>query len=390
MIDNNMSTLKYDPRAIARRWQHVWAAEKTWHVTNEPDDRESVYVLEMLPYPSGDPHMGHMKCYAIGDGVAHYHRRNGRRVLHPMGYDAFGLPAENNAIKTGKHPRTSTEEAIANFRRAFDEWGISIDWSREFGTHEPEYYKWTQWCFLQLFKHDLAYRKSAAVNWCPSDQTVLANEQAPDGKCERCGDEVEVRQLEQWFLRITDYSDQLIDDLDTIDWPEHVKSQQKHWIGRSAGAEVSFRCESVGIDFPVFTTRPDTLFGATFFVISPEHPDVMTLAAGTGNEEAVRTYLRHAAAASNRDRSNAKRPKQAFRWAGRSSILSTVKRCRCTSPTTSSWNTAPEQSWPSPATTSGTTRSPRLTACPSSASSLTPRATPLPLPRHRSPATASW
>jgi leucyl-tRNA synthetase len=196
-----------------------------------------------------------------------------------MGYDAFGLPAENHAIKTGQHPRDSTNAAIAAFQQQFREWGISVDWSREFGTHEPRYYRWTQWIFLQLFKHGLAYRKEAAVNWCPNDATVLANEQVIDGRCERCGFEVEVRQLEQWFFRITDYADRLLADLDTIEWPEHVKTMQRNWIGRSEGAEVVFRCEELGIDYPVFTTRPDTLFGATFFVVAPEHPDIERLAA---------------------------------------------------------------------------------------------------------------
>ena len=176
----------------------------------------------MLPYPSGEPHMGHLKTYSVGDAIAHFHRRTGRRVLHPMGYDAFGLPAENHAIRTGEHPRDSTAKSIAAFQRSSASWGISIDWSREFGTHEPRYYRWTQWLFLRLFERGLAYRKEAAVNWCPKDATVLANEQVIDGRCERCGTPVEARQLEQWFFRITDYADRLLDDLETIDWPAHV------------------------------------------------------------------------------------------------------------------------------------------------------------------------
>ena len=226
-----------------------------------------------------------------------------------MGYDAFGLPAENHAISTGQHPRESTEAAIAAFQRQFREWGISIDWSREFGTHEPRYYRWTQWIFLQLFEHGLAYRKEAAVNWCPDDQTVLANEQVIDGRCERCGTLVEVRQLEQWFFRITDYADRLLDDLDTIEWPEHVKTMQRNWIGRSEGAEVTFRCEELGIDYPVFTTRPDTLFGATFFVMAPEHPDVLRLAAGTEHEEEVHEYVNHALTEATEERGDADREK---------------------------------------------------------------------------------
>ncbi len=264
----------------------------------------------MLPYPSGEPHIGHLKCYSVGDAIAHFHRRLGRRVLHPMGYDAFGLPAENHAIKTGVHPRESTAESIASFQRQFRSWGISIDWSRELATHEPSYYRWTQWIFLELFRAGLAYRKEAAVKWCPNDQTVLANEQVDaEGRCERCGALVEVRQLEQWFLRITDYAERLLGDLDGIDWPEHVKTMQRNWIGRSEGAEVTFRCEELQIDYPVFTTRPDTLFGATFFVMAPEHPDVMRLAAGTEHEQAVREYVNHALTETNEERGNAEKPK---------------------------------------------------------------------------------
>src|SRR3954452_10397809 len=286
-------TERYEPRAIERRWQEVWERERTWEVSNEPSG-DKYYVLEMLPYPSGEPHIGHLKNYSVGDAVAHFRRRNGWRVLHPMGYDAFGLPAENHAIKTGVPPRVSTDESIAAFRKAFHDWGISIDWSREFGTHEPRVYQWTQWIFLKLLERDLAYRKEAAVNWCPKDATVLANEQVIDGRCERCGTPVEVRQLEQWFFRITDYADRLLDDLDTIEWPEHIKRMQRNWIGRSEGAEVNFRCEELGVDYPVFTTRPDTLFGATSFVMAPEHPDVFRLAEGTGQEQEVRAYVNRA------------------------------------------------------------------------------------------------
>jgi leucyl-tRNA synthetase len=311
-----MAEYRYDPKQIEPRWQRVWADEHTWEVPN-PDPNETgragelpkSYVLVMLPYPSGEPHMGHLKVYSVGDAVAHFHRRNGRRVLQPMGYDAFGLPAENHAIATGQHPRDSTNAAIEAFRRQFREWGISIDWSREFGTHEPRYYRWTQWIFLQLFERGLAYRKEAAVKWCPNDQTVLANEQVIDGRCERCGAEVEAKQLEQWFFRITDYADRLLEDLDTIEWPEHVKTMQRNWIGRSEGAEVVFRCEELGIDYPVFTTRPDTLFGATFFVMAPEHPDVERLARGTGHEDEVRRYVNHALNESNEERGAADKEK---------------------------------------------------------------------------------
>jgi leucyl-tRNA synthetase len=308
-----MAEHRYDPQEIEPRWQKVWAGERTWEVGNgsEADGRASnSYVLEMLPYPSGEPHIGHLKVYSVGDAIAHYHRRTGHRVLHPMGYDAFGLPAENHAIKTGVHPRVSTAESIASFQREFRRWGISIDWSRELATHEPDYYRWTQWIFLELFGAGLAYRKEAAVKWCPKDQTVLANEQVDaEGHCERCGALVEVKQLEQWFLRITDYAERLLGDLDQIEWPEHVKTMQRNWIGRSEGAEVTFRCEEIGVDYPVFTTRPDTLFGATFFVMAPEHPDVPRLAEGTEHEQAVREYVNVALNETNEERGNVEKEK---------------------------------------------------------------------------------
>jgi leucyl-tRNA synthetase len=307
-----MAEQRYEPTAIELKWQELWARERTWEVSNDDlmsGDREKSYVVEMLPYPSGDPHIGHLKNYAIGDAVAHFHRRLGRWVLHPIGFDAFGLPAENNAIKTGMHPRIATEQSIAHFREAFKRWGASFDWSREVSSHEPSYYRWTQWIFLRLFERGLAYRKEAAVKWCPNDQTVLANEQVVDGRCERCGAEVEVRQLEQWFFRITDYADRLLDGLDEIAWPEHVKAMQRNWIGRSEGAEVVFRCEELGVDYPVFTTRPDTLFGATFFVMAPEHPDVFKLAQGTEYEDQVHQYVNRALTESLEVRGATDKPK---------------------------------------------------------------------------------
>ncbi len=321
MSEPHTEQRRYDPQEIEPRWQRVWAEERTWEVSNDPSAAAAKapksYVLEMLPYPSGEPHIGHLKCYAVGDAIAHFHRRLGHRVLHPMGYDSFGLPAENHAIKTGVHPRESIAASVASFQRQFRSWGISIDWSRELATSEPSYYRWTQWIFLELLRAGLAYRKEAAVKWCPHDQTVLANEQVVDGHCERCGALVEVRQLEQWFLRITDYAERLLGDLEGIDWPEHVKTMQRNWIGRSEGAEVGFRCEDldparvggVPIDYPVFTTRPDTLFGATFFVMAPEHPDVLRLAAGTPQEEAVREYINHALTESGEERGSAEAPK---------------------------------------------------------------------------------
>jgi leucyl-tRNA synthetase len=298
----------YEPKAIERRWQGVWAEEKTWEVANpgQPGFDESKpesYVLEMLPYPSGEPHVGHLKCYAVGDAIAHFRRRHGFEVIHPMGYDSFGLPAENNAIKTGEAPRVATERSIESFQRQFREWGISIDWSRELATHTPEYYRWTQWIFLQLFEKGLAYRTEAPVQWCPKDATVLANEQVVDGRCERCGTEVVQRNLKQWFFRITEYADRLLEDFDRLEsWPEHVITMQRNWIGRSEGAEVVFHCKEPELEFPVFTTRPDTLFGATFFVLAPEHPELMRLVEGTAAEAEVREYVNRIARESAEER----------------------------------------------------------------------------------------
>src|SRR4051812_26867087 len=294
-----MAERRYQPAEIEAKWQKVWAEEGTWEVSND-DARspDAMYVLEMLPYPSGEPHIGHLKNYSIGDAVAQYKRRQGAKVLHPMGYDAFGLPAENHAIRTGQHPRASTEDSIRAFSSQLRRWGVSIDWTREFGTHEPRYYRWTQWIFLKLFEQGLAYRKEAAVKWCPKDETVLANEQAVGGVCDRCGTPVVIRQLEQWMFKITDYADRLLDDLETIEWPSHVVAMQRNWIGRSHGAEVVFRCEELGIDYPVFTTRPDTLFGATFFVMAPEHPDVLKL----NDSPEVRDYVTRALTENAQDR----------------------------------------------------------------------------------------
>jgi leucyl-tRNA synthetase len=298
----------YDAGKIERRWQAVWEDERTWEVPNpgDPgfdDSKPKSYVLEMLPYPSGEPHVGHLKCYAVGDAIAHFRRRNGYRVIHPMGYDAFGLPAENHAIRTGEPPRASTEKSIQTFREQFRRWGVSIDWSREIATHEPDYYRWTQWIFLQMLSAHIAYRTEAPVQWCPTDQTVLANEQVIDGRCERCGSEVVSKRLEQWFFRITEYADRLLSGFELLEaWPDHVVTMQHNWIGRSEGAEAVFHCEDVDLDFPVFTTRPDTLFGATFFVLAPEHPAIEQLIDGSDAAPAVRAYVDEATRSSTEER----------------------------------------------------------------------------------------
>jgi leucyl-tRNA synthetase len=300
---------RYDPQAIEAKWQQVWADEQSFHVPN-PDpaelaksDRSKSYVVEMLPYPSGDLHMGHTLNYTIGDVITHLRRRRGMQVLRPMGYDAFGLPAENAAIKEGGHPRPVTERNIANIREQMHRMGWAIDWGREISTHDPAFYRWTQWLFLRFYEKGLAYRKEAPVKWCPNDQTVLANEQVVDGRCERCGADVEAKILTQWYFRITDYADALLDEMDDLeDWPDRVLTMQRNWIGRSHGARVVFSVEGTGEELPVFTTRPDTLFGATFFVLAPENPLVSQLVVGSEHESEVRDYVRRTAARSEVER----------------------------------------------------------------------------------------
>jgi leucyl-tRNA synthetase len=297
---------RYDPQQIEPKWQDVWEDARAFYVTNpgSPDrsDRDKFYMLEMLPYPSGDLHMGHVLNYTLGDVVTHFRRRNGLTVLRPMGFDSFGLPAENAAIREGGHPREITERNIANIRRQMRRLGWAIDWDREVSAHQPEYYRWTQWLFLKFYEAGLAYRKEAPVNWCPHDQTVLANEQVVNGRCERCGTVVEARNLEQWFFRITAYADALLDDHRLLDWPDRTITIQRNWIGRSEGAEILFHIEELDLDLPVFTTRADTLFGATFMVLAPEHPLVERLAAATEQEDAVREYVKHTAARSTEER----------------------------------------------------------------------------------------
>jgi leucyl-tRNA synthetase len=289
----------YDPKTIEAKWQGVWADAGAFQVSNEERLPKS-YVLEMLPYPSGTLHMGHMLVYTIGDVVTRFRARNGLHVLHPNGFDSFGLPAENAAIKEGVHPRVSTERNIETITRSYRRVGWAYDWSRLLSTHDPAYYRWQQWQFLRFLEKGLAYRKGAPVKWCPNDQTVLANEQVHDGRCERCGAEVESRLMEQWFFRITDYAQALLDDLETVDWPESIKARQRNWIGRSEGAEILFRIEEWDEDVPVFTTRPDTLYGATFFVLAPEHELVARI-----DSEDVRAYVRRAGAKKTEERATA-------------------------------------------------------------------------------------
>lgn len=261
----------YDPRAIQEKWQARWDELDPFRASDDPGDpRPRTYVLDMFPYPSGDLHMGHAEAYAIGDVVARYWFQRGHNVLHPIGWDAFGLPAENAAIRRDAHPADWTYANIETQAASFRRYGVSLDWSRRLASCEPEYYRWNQWLFLRFYERDLAYRKGGLVNWCPKDQTVLANEQVVNGRCERCGTEVVRRTLTQWYFRITEYADRLLDDMASLDWPERVLTMQRNWIGRSTGAEVDFAIEGRDEPVTVYTTRPDTLYGATFFVVAAD------------------------------------------------------------------------------------------------------------------------
>jgi leucyl-tRNA synthetase len=276
----------YDFDGIETRWQQRWTDDRAFEVTEDPQ-RPKFYCLEMLPYPSGNIHVGHVRNYCITDVVARYKRMRGFNVLHPIGWDALGMPAENAAIQRGTHPEKWTRENIAGMKRQLQRMGFSYPWSREIATCDPEYYRWNQWFFLRMLEKGIAYRRKAAVNWCPSCQTVLANEQAEGGECWRCHSKVEERELDQWFLRITDYQDQLLDDMAQLSaWPERVLVQQRNWIGRSTGAEVDFAVEG-GEPITVFTTRIDTIYGATFLVLAPEHPRLEGLMAQGAAGEAV-------------------------------------------------------------------------------------------------------
>jgi leucyl-tRNA synthetase len=280
----------YKPEEIEPKWQAIWEEESLFRAVEEDDGRPRFYALDMFPYPSGDLHMGHAEAFGIGDTIPRYKWMRGYNVLHPIGWDAFGLPAENAAIKRGIHPKEWTYHNIDQQRSTFKRYGMSFDWSRQFNTCDPEYYRWTQWLFIQLFKAGLAYRKLAPANWCPNDQTVLANEQVIAGRCERCDALVERRDLTQWFFKITAYADRLLEDMKLLEggWTERVLSMQRNWIGRSEGAEVTFEIAETGDALPVFTTRPDTLWGVTFFVFAPEHPDLLRLAEAGGTASAVK------------------------------------------------------------------------------------------------------
>ena len=268
---------QYKPLEIEAKWQERWEKEKPF-AAKDNDNRPKMFLAEMFPYPSGAGlHVGHVRNFSIVDCLARYYAQNGLNVLRPFGYDTFGLPAENYAIKTGISPQEVTKTNIDNFRKQAKRLGYAIDWDREINTSDPEYYKWTQWCFLQLFKKGLAYQAESYQWWCPVDQTVLANEQVENGHCWRCGTEVEKKKMKQWFFKITAYADELLEEIDSLDWPDKIKTMQKNWIGRSEGAELDFAVDGSDEKVRVFTTRPDTLFGATFLVLAPEHPLVAKL-----------------------------------------------------------------------------------------------------------------
>lgn len=297
----------YSPSLFEQKWIEKWEKEAVYATPALSDSQEKQYILDMFPYPSGSKlHVGHPHGYIATDIIARYMRMKGKAVLHPMGWDAFGLPAENYAIKTGIHPKITTEKAIEDFKQQIRNLGLSYDWSREISTHKSDYYKWTQWFFILLFKRGLAYRKKAPVNYCPSCQTVLANEQVINGRCERCDSEVIQKNMEQWFFRITDYAERLLKDLEKVDWPESTKLGQINWIGKSVGINITY--EVVGLDEPVvcFTTRPDTNFGATFIVAAPECDYIQKHLDDFPNKKEIKEYLKQTAKRSERERTMSK------------------------------------------------------------------------------------
>lgn len=297
---------RYNFQEVEKKWQDRWAKDNLY-VVPDFSQRPHYYCLEMFPYPSGRLHMGHVRNYSIGDVVARFKTMAGYHVLHPMGWDAFGLPAENAAIKHGGgvHPAEWTIDNINSMREQLKQMGISYDWNREVTTCHPDYYRWTQWLFLQLFHQGLAYKKYAAVNWCPDCATVLANEQVKDGLCERCNTPAERRELAQWFFKITDYSERLLADLELLNgWPDKVKIMQEHWIGRSEGTEIDFRIDGREDVITVFTTRPDTIYGVTYMVLAPEHPLVAKLVAGTEREAEIKEFVRKVSNMSEIDRTS--------------------------------------------------------------------------------------
>ena len=278
---------RYEPLKIEQKWQKIWEETEAFKAT-EKSGLPKMMLAEMFPYPSGAGlHVGHVRNFTIVDVLTRFYSQQGLNVLRPFGYDTFGLPAENYAIKTGTAPQKITKENIANFRKQAKRLGFFVDWSREINTSDPEYYKWTQWCFLQLYKKGLAYQKESYQWWCPEDQTVLANEQVENGKCWRCGHEVEKKKMKQWFFKITEYADELLEEIDNLEWPDKIKTMQKNWIGRSVGAEIDFKVAHNSSRLKVFTTRPDTIYGATFLVVAPEYPGLEYIITDDTREEVL-------------------------------------------------------------------------------------------------------
>ena len=301
----------YDFKAIEDRWKDRWIKAGLWSAPRVPDPDKKRYLVTMFPYPSGDLHMGHVEIFSIQDAIARFYRMQGHDVLNPIGWDAFGLPAENAAIKRGIHPKSWTYDNIEKHRSSMERLGYAFDWDRVFYTCEPAYFKWNQWFFARFYERDLAYRKEAPANWCPNCKTVLANEQVISGRCERCDTPVIKRNLTQWFFKITDYADRLLDDLDLNEgWTDRLKMLQRNWIGRSHGAEVEFAIEDAGESVTVYTTRPDTLWGATFFVIAPEHPLAQRLVAGSETEAELKRFRDEVTRLSEIDRTATDRQKR--------------------------------------------------------------------------------
>ncbi|MBC7459719.1 class I tRNA ligase family protein, partial [Candidatus Saccharibacteria bacterium] len=294
---------RYNPSEIEPKWQAIWENQKVNEVVTDTS-KVKKYVAGMFPYPSGaGMHSGHAFSWAIVDAIARFERQHGHNVLNPIGWDTFGLPAENYAIKTGTSPAVAAATNIANFKNQFKRMGVGIDWSREINTSSPEYYKWTQWVFVKLFERGLAYQKESLQWWCPVDKTVLANEQVEAGHCWRCGSLVEKKYLKQWFFKITDYADSLLDEIKDLDWPQKIKTAQTNWIGKSVGAEVEFKIEGSDEAVTVFTTRPDTIFGATFVVLAPEHP--LSKVVGVGDlKQPTDDYIQAAVKKSEIERTN--------------------------------------------------------------------------------------
>ncbi len=309
-MTNNKHIAAYEHSTIEKKWQRYWREHATFSANTE-SKKDKKYILVEFPYPSGEGlHMGHLRPYTAGDVTSRFYRAQGFETLFPIGWDAFGLPAENFALKTGVHPKISTAKNIANAKAQLQSWGMSFDWDREVNTTDPQYYRWTQWIFLQFFKAGLAYEATGLINWCPKDKTGLANEEVIDSTCERCGTEVEKKELRQWYLKITDYAEKLLNGLHELpEWPEAVTLQQKNWIGKSEGACIDFRIKDSAHKITVFTTRPDTLYGATYLVLAPEHPLLQKLNTPIKNIKEVRAYIEQAASSPDIERLAVNRPK---------------------------------------------------------------------------------